>query len=33
VCPDVHGVFDLLDLLDRNAGQVRKKALKTLVIT
>jgi hypothetical protein len=23
VCPDVHGVFDLLDSLDRNDGQVR----------
>jgi hypothetical protein len=23
VCPDVHGVFDLLDPLDRNGSQVR----------
>jgi hypothetical protein len=23
VCPDVHGVFDLLDSLDRNGGQVQ----------
>jgi hypothetical protein len=23
VCPDLHAVFDLLDLLDRNGGQVR----------
>jgi hypothetical protein len=33
VCPDVHAVFDLLDPLDRNGGQVRKEAVKTLVIT
>jgi len=29
----VHGVFDLLDPLDRNGSQVRKKSLKTLIIT
>jgi hypothetical protein len=29
----VQGVFDLLDLLDRNSGQVRNKSVKTLSIT
>ena len=33
VCPDMHGVFDLLDPLDRNDSQVRKKAIKTLIVT
>jgi len=29
----MHGVFDLLDPLDRNDSQVRKKAIKTLIVT
>jgi hypothetical protein len=33
VCPDLHAVFDPLDPLDRNDGQVRKKSVKTLRIT
>ena len=31
--PDLHAAFDLLDPLDHNVSQVRKKAVKTLVIT
>jgi hypothetical protein len=29
----VHAVFDLLDPLDRNDSQVRKKSVKTLFFT